>query len=111
MIKRIIAVASIIGIVVCSFATMSMASHTVDETDFANIYNGSYYYDIGWCKVTVYGVDEETSVTVYLKKNGEWQARKQTIVSGTSYGNTVTCYSQSIQGSGATDVSAITVDL
>lgn len=111
--KKIIVTLSIACFMVCSLATLCSASHTEIASGFGNRYNGSYYYDIGWSKVNVKGANCKTSVVVYLKKNGDWQGRNQTFISGTSNsaGNTVTCYSQKLQGKGATNVASIIVDL
>ena len=111
MIKKVITTISLIGIVLCSFATMSMASSQLNYLDYGNRYNGSYYYDIGWANVTVTGSGAITHVDVSLLKDGTWQATKRTTISGSSSGNTVTCYSYTLQGSGANGVKADRTDL
>lgn len=102
--KKLIVALTAMGIMVGSIATISLASseryHKVINQDYNNRFNGSYYYDIGWCKTKVYP-GYKSYVEVSLKKNGYWQADCTTIVSG---GNTLTCYSGKIQGSGSTAV-------
>ncbi|MCR4768439.1 MAG: hypothetical protein K5875_10830 [Saccharofermentans sp.] len=67
---------------------------------YSNIFNGSYYYDIAYGQVYVSAKDA-VNVKVRLKKNGTWQAEKTTTVKGYKSGNTTTCYSNTIQGTGA----------
>lgn len=109
--KKLIVALTVAGIMVGSLASLSSASHNVIETSYANKYNGSYYYDEGWRIVNVKGKDTTTSVVVYLHKNGQWQARNQTFVKGSNSGNRRTCKSKTIQGKGADDVYAISVDI
>ena len=98
--KKIIVALTVMSIMVGSLATVCLAAyvpHTIKSTGFNNRFNGSYYYDIGWCKTKT---DEgyRSEVTVGLYKDGRWQAYNTTKVHG---GSTLTCYSQKIQGSGS----------
>ena len=102
--KKIFVTLSVIGIIVCSLATMSSARSEVINMGLDNRYNGSYYYDIGWAKVNVRGENARTRVYVMIRKNGIWKARKQTIVKGYKNGNTMTCNSFTLQGQGANGV-------
>ena len=107
--KKILVALTVMGIMVGSLATICLAGyvpHTVIKTGLDNRFNGSYYYDIGWCKTKV---DEgyRSEVTVSLFKNGVWQAHNKTKVHG---GNTLTCYSDKIQGSGSTRLGYVIAD-
>ena len=89
---------------ICSLATVSTAYSRVEDMGLQNRFNGTYFYDIGWARVNVVGKGSKTEVTVSLKKDGVWKARKITRVNGSKNGNTVTCYSYSLQGHGAQGV-------
>ena len=69
--KKIFVTLSIIGLIVCSLATMSSARSEVINMGLDNRYNGSYYSDIGWAKVNVQGATAATNVYVMIKKNGK----------------------------------------
>ena len=109
--KKLLVTLTVMGIMVGSLATLSSASHKVNDSGVSNIYNGSYYYDRGWASVKVTGANAKASVVLYLHKNGEWKARKQTICKGSKNGLTYFCYSQSIQGKGSDKASIIHVDI
>lgn len=109
--KKLLVTLTVMGIMVGSLATLSSASHKLNDWGFGNRYNGSYYYDLAWANVTVKGENAKTSVVLYLHKNGKWQARKQTICKGSKNGLTYFCYSQSIQGKGSDKASIIHVDI
>ena len=106
--KKLIVALTVAGIMVGSIATVSLAKdyHKEHELDFNNRYNGSYYYDIGWSRTEVYSGYYST-VKVSLLKNGKWQAHNTTNVRG---GNTLTCYSQKLQGTGSTLVRSLIKD-
>lgn len=105
--KKLLVALSVIGIMVGSLATMSMAAyHTEDGPHRSNRYNGSYYYDIAWSYVTP-NPGYKCSVSMYLKKNGKWQAGKTTSVPKNS---SVTCYSQTIQGTGSSAAASVIAD-
>ena len=107
--KKILVALTVMGIMVGSLATICLADddpHTVINYGWNNRFNGSYYYDIGWCKTKV---DEgyRSEVTVSLYKDGAWQAKNKTKVHG---GSTLTCYSEKIQGSGSTRLGYVIAD-
>lgn len=103
--KKLIVTLTVMGIMVGSIATLSSASRWINDLGYGNRYNGSYYYDIGWGNVTAQGDDTTYIVDVSIKKNGTWKAHATTRVRSTAKGNTVTCYSGKLQGSGANGVS------
>lgn len=109
--KKLIVTLTVMGIMVGSIATLSSAYHIVNDCWFGNRYNGSYYYDIGWSNVTVKGEKTKTYVDVRIAKNGNWTTWKRTTVSGSKAGNTLTCYSNTIQGKGANKVEAKYTDV
>ena len=105
--KKLITVIAVALALTASVATTSFAASptpTPRPTDFFqgigcdNKYNGSYYYDVGWSNVTP-KPGYKCRVSVYLKKNGTWQAGKTTNVPKNS---SITCYSQKLEGSGST---------
>ncbi|MBR3462102.1 MAG: hypothetical protein IKH20_05445 [Clostridiales bacterium] len=94
--KKLLVTALAACTIIGSFASVSMAYHTMTgDVGHQNRYNGSYYYDIGYAKA--YSDGDKVRVKTELLKNGKWQAGK---VTGVSAG-TVTCWSNTIQGSGA----------
>ena len=103
--KKILVALSAVCIMICSLATVSTAYSRVEDMGLQNRFNGSYYYDIGWARVGVRGKVSRTDVTVMIKKNGVWKARKTTRVTGSANGIRMTCYSDSLQGHGAQSVS------
>lgn len=109
--KKLFVTLSVIGIIVCSLATMSSAQSVIRNKGLDNRYNGSYYYDIGWAQVNVRGVTAATKVYVMIRKNGTWKGRKITLVKGSRNGNTTTCYSYQVKGYGANGLSVNLVDL
>ena len=101
--KKLLAAALAACTIIGSFASLSMAYSTITGFGYSNRYNGSYYYDLGWGTVYV-SKNDSASVRVRLKKNGTWQASKTTTAKGYSTGGTSTCYSNTIQGTGANGV-------
>lgn len=108
--KKLLVALTVIGIMVGSLATFSLAAddihHKQTKPYVSNRHNGSYYYDVGCCEVTP-DKGYRSTVTMYLKKNGEWQGRTFTKVPKNS---TITCYSGKLQGKGATAAAAIIID-
>lgn len=105
--KKLLVALSVIGIMVGSLATMSMAAyHTEDGPHLSNRYNGSYYYDVAWSRVTP-NSGYRSEVIMFIKKNGSWSTGKLTKVPKNS---SVTCYSQTIQGSGANGATSVIGD-
>lgn len=98
--KKALVLLTVIGIMVCSLASMSSASNRIDRMGISNRYNGSYYYDVGWADVTIKG-NNVVTVEVSLRKNGVYKGRKRTNVKGKAEGNSDTCYSGSVQGQGS----------
>ncbi len=104
--KKLLVTALAACTIIGSFATTSLAYKKILDAGFQNRYNGSYPYDIGWARVYV-SENDYAQVRVRLKKDGEWRARKDTVVRGYSSGATWTCYSNTITGKGATGVDAL----
>lgn len=108
--KKLLVVLTVIGIVIGSLATFSLADckarwvshHWENGPYISNRYNGSYYYDIGWCEVHP-DKGYKCQVKVYLKRNGKWLAVKYTNVASNT---TVTCYSAQLKGNGSTNARA-----
>ena len=93
--KKLLAAALAACTIIGSFASVSMAYHKFTlEWSIQNRYNGSYYYDIGYVKA--YSDGDKVKVKTTLHK-GSTSASDTT---GFSCG-TVTCWSGTIQGSGA----------
>ena len=96
--KKLLVAALAACTIIGSFASVSMAYHTLTgEWDIQNRYNGSYYYDIGYVKAYSNGDKVNVKTTLY---KGSTSASKTTGISKGTY----TCYSGTIQGSGATDL-------
>ena len=78
--KKILVALTVMGIMVGSLATICLAGyvpHTVIKTGLDNRFNGSYYYDIGWCKTKVdEGYRSEVTVSLFnsvIKTIGLWK--------------------------------------
>ena len=98
--KKLLVALTVTGIMVGSLATVSLAKddyHKEDGPHLSNRYNGSYYYDVAWSRVTP-NSGYRSEVIMFIKKNGSWSTGKLTKVPKNS---SVTCYSHTIQGSGA----------
>lgn len=108
--KKLLVTLTVMGIMVGSLATLSSAASRVNSKKISNRYNGSYYYDIGVANVTVKGADVNTFVDIRIRKNGEWNMWKRTQLSGSAVGNTVNCYSRTIQGKGADRIQVDNID-
>jgi hypothetical protein len=101
--KKLIVALTVMGIMVGSLAAICVADENNKYykevgPNVSNRHNGSYYYDVGWSNVTP-KPGYKCRVSVYLKKNGTWQAGKTTNVPKNS---SITCYSQKLEGSGST---------
>lgn len=70
----------------------------IDYCESHEKYNGSYYYNQAYANVTITG-SGTCYVTVRLFKNGALRAPRTTPVSAPQ---TCTCYSDTLQGTGAT---------
>ncbi len=78
--------------------SVNAASGQVNYTGVYEKYNGSYYYNQAYANVTITG-SGTCNVTVRLFKNGALRASRTTPVSAPQ---TCTCYSDTLQGTGAT---------
>lgn len=65
----------------------------------SNMFNGSYYYDQAWAVVNASG-GGKAGVQVGVIKNGNIYGLNETLVTS---GNTRTCYSGQVQGSGGNE--------
>ncbi len=99
--KKLLVAALAACMIIGSFASVSMAYHTLlpgdENSGIQHRYNGSYYYDIGFVKAYTSGEHVNVKTTLY---KGSTSASKTTGVSA----GTVTCWSGTIQGSGASDL-------
>ena len=94
--KKLLAAALAACTIIGSFATVSMAEPTLLwwDSGIQNRFNGSYYYDIGYCKAYSDGTRVKVKTIIY--KNSVSAPNTTIFRSGT-----VTCWSGTIQGSGA----------
>ena len=100
--KKLLAAALAACTIIGSFASVSMADHYFlkgkENLGVQTRYNGSYYYDIGFVRAHSNG--DKVKVYTELWKNNKWQAGKTTKFSS----GTVTCWSGTLQGTGASAV-------
>ena len=96
--KKILAAALAACTIIGSFSSVCMAKHKIltgkNDYGIQNRYNGSYYYDIAFVRAYTSGEHVNVKNTLY---KGSISASRTT---GFSAG-TVTCWSGTIQGSGA----------
>ena len=102
--KKLLVTALAACTIIGSFASVSMAYYELLNMGYENRFNGSYYYDIAWAEVYV-SKNDFVKVIVILMKNGT-KVGRTTRVNGHSDGNRMTCYSGTIQGTGADNAKA-----
>ena len=102
MIKKTLAILSVICVAVASLSSVCFA----DEPSFgcrgvSHGYNGSYWYDQGW--INVHGdtseYEEDYYIYVWVIRNEDVLGLKRTTVLAEQYS---TCYSYQVQGSDGT---------
>lgn len=102
MLKKIVATMSIACVVIASFASVCSANYNIVSRGCDNKYNGSYWYDQAWARVSASGQDY--NVLVGVKKNGTHYGDRPNVA---SEGYTTYCWSYEVQGSGGTGARVI----
>ena len=108
--KKLLVAALAACTIIGSFATVSMAYAYIypDSLCYENRFNGSYYYDVGYCKAYVSAKDS-ARVRVQLYRNGIWLPGKVNSIWGGDSGRKVTCDSGNVSGNGSSGVKATIV--
>lgn len=106
MFKRILVIAVLAGVMVASLGMFCSASLTILTHGCNNYYNGTTYCDKAYAKVRASGKDYDVTVGV-VKSNGVIYGKKTTNVAN---GQTKTCYSYEVPGTGGLDAAVIYYD-